>query len=124
MKIRPEITELQKIDRDKYSVAPVSCEILSDFITPVEALRKLKKISTHTFMLESAEADEKWGRYTFLGFDPVMEITCLDGEFKAGDKTLKVDNPTPYIREIINGYKSPRFDYLPTFTGGLVGYFS
>lgn len=124
MKIRPEITELQKIDRDKYSVAPVSCEILSDFITPVEALRKLKKISTHTYMLESAEADEKWGRYTFLGFDPVMEITCLDGEFKAGDKTLKVDNPTPYIREIMNGYKSPRFDYLPPFTGGLVGYFS
>ena len=124
MKIRPSLEELRALETGRYTVAPVSCEILSDFITPIEALRILKKASSHTYMLESAQANEMWGRYTFLGFDPKKEITCIDGEMKVGDKTFKVDNPTPYLREILAGYKSPRFDFLPPFTGGLVGYFS
>lgn len=75
-------------------------------------------------MLESAEANETWGRYTFLGFDPKLEITCLEGELKIGDETIKTDDPSSHIRKIMKDYRSPRFDYLPTFTGGLVGYFS
>ena len=69
-------------------------------------------------------ARETWGRYTFLGFDPKMEITCTDGEMKAGNLTFKTDNPSACLRQILADYKSPRFDYLPSFTGGLVGYFS
>ena len=79
MEVRPTLEELKKVDTSKYSVAPVSYEILSDFITPIEALRILKNVSTHTYMLESAQADETWGRYTFLGFEPKMEITCMNG---------------------------------------------
>ena len=75
-------------------------------------------------MLESAQANETWGRYTFLGFDPKMEITCVDGEMKIGNLKLKTEHPSDYLRQILADYKSPRFDYLPTFTGGLVGYFS
>ena len=74
MEIRPTLEELKKLNREEYTVAPVSCEILSDFITPIETLRILKNASEHAYMLESAQADEKWGRYTFLGFDPKMEI--------------------------------------------------
>ena len=69
-------------------------------------------------------ARETWGRYTFLGFDPKMEITCTDGVMKAGNLTFKTDNPSACLRQILADYKSPRFDYLPSFTGGLVGYFS
>lgn len=75
-------------------------------------------------MLESAQANETWGRYTFLGFDPKMEITCVDGEMKIGNLKLKTEHPSDYLRQILADYKSPRFDYLPPFTGGLVGYFS
>ena len=75
-------------------------------------------------MLESAQQNEKWGRYTFLGFDPKLEITCRDGEMKAGNIKFKTDDPSAYLRQILADYKSPRFDYLPSFTGGLVGYFS
>ena len=57
-----------------YKVLPVSCEILSDICTPIEALKKLKKVSAHCYMLESVVEREKWGRYTFLGYDPTMEI--------------------------------------------------
>ena len=122
--IKPEVEELKKLNTGEFTVAPVSCEILSDFITPVEALRILKNVSTHTYMLESAEADETWGRYTFLGFEPKMEITCINGKLKAGDITIETNDPTAYLRQILKEYKSPRFDYLPPFTGGLVGYFS
>ncbi|MBO6165437.1 MAG: anthranilate synthase component I [Eubacterium sp.] len=122
--IKPSIEELKKLDTKLYDIAPVSTEILSDFITPVEALRIFKNVSSHTYMLESAEANETWGRYTFLGFDPKLEITCLEGELKIGDETIKTDDPSSHIRKIMKDYRSPRFDYLPTFTGGLVGYFS
>ena len=75
-------------------------------------------------MLESAQQDEKWGRYTFLGYDPKMEITCMDGEMQAGGIRVKTDNPSEVLRQILADYKSPKMEYLPSFTGGLVGYFS
>jgi anthranilate synthase component I, non-proteobacterial lineages len=122
--IKPSIEELRKLDTGLYDIAPVSTEILSDFITPVEALRVFKNVSSHTYMLESSEANETWGRYSFLGFDPKLEITCLDGELKIGEETIKTDNPSEHIRRVMADYKSPRFDFLPSFTGGLVGFFS
>ncbi len=125
MNILPELKKVREIAEQKeYDVLPVSCEILSDICTPIEAMKILKNVSTHCYMLESALADEKWGRYTFLGFDPKMEITCVDGEMKAGSIRLKTDDPSGYLRQILSEYRSPRFDYLPSFTGGLVGYFS
>lgn len=125
MKILPNLSEVKKIAAaGTYHVLPVSCEILSDFIMPIETMKILKNVSTHCYMLESAQANETWGRYTFLGFDPKLEITCIGGEIKAGDFKGKTDNPSEYLRRILADYKSPRFAYLPPFTGGLVGYFS
>lgn len=125
MKIVPSIEEVREFAKSgKYDVVPVSCEILSDFTTPIETIRILKNASTHAYMLESAQADEKWGRYTFLGFDPKLEITCINGEITYGGKTEKTDNPSKIIREILSHFKSPRLPYLPSFTGGLVGYFA
>ena len=125
MKFLPSMEEVKKIAAaGEYKVVPVSCEMLSDICTPIEALRTLKNVSTHCYLLESVAEKEKWGRYTFLGYDPKLEITCLDGEMKAGDVTLHTEDPSAQLRQILSEYKSPRFDYLPSFTGGLVGYFS
>ncbi len=125
MKVLPELEQALKIaETGEYDVLPVSCEILSDFTTPIEVMKILKNVSDHCYMLESAQANETWGRYTFLGFDPKLEITCIDGEMKIGGETFKTDNPSKQLREILSRHKSPRFDYLPSFTGGLVGYFS
>ncbi len=125
MKIVPSYADVQQIaDSGQYDIVPISCELLSDFTTPIETMRILKNVSTHCYLLESAQADEKWGRYTFLGFDPIMEITCMDGEMKAGDIRLRTENPSAYLRQILGEYRSPRFAHLPSFTGGLVGYFS
>lgn len=125
MKISPNLDDVRRIaESGKYNVLPVSCEILSDICTPIEAMRILKNVSTHCYMLESVAENEKWGRYTFLGFDPKLEITCIEGEMKVGNVRFKTDNPSEVLRQILADYKSPGFDYLPSFTGGLVGYFS
>jgi anthranilate synthase component 1 len=125
MKIVPSLEEIKQIAATgRYNVLPLSCEILSDFTTPIETMKILKNVSTHCYMLESAQANETWGRYTFLGFDPKLEITCVNGEMKIGNLKVKTEHPSDYLRQILADYKSPRFDYLPSFTGGLVGYFS
>lgn len=125
MDFSPNLNEVKKIAATgEYKVLPVSCEILADICTPIEAMKKLKNVSTHCYMLESVAEKEKWGRYTFLGYDPKLEITCMDGKMKAGSVSFETDDPSSFLRQILEDYKSPRFDYLPSFTGGLVGYFS
>ena len=124
MKILPTLAEVKEIaSAAKYNVLPVSLEILSDFTTPIETMKILKNVSTHCYMLESAQANETWGRYTFLGFDPKLEITCMEGKMQIGDLKVTTEDPSAYLRQILADYKSPRFGYLPSFTGGLVGYF-
>ena len=121
----PSLTEIEKIKETKeYTLAPVSLEILSDFITPIEAIRILKKASTHAYMLESAKANENWGRYTFLGFNPELSISCVDSRKSVDGKEFICTDPPMYLRELSIKYKSPRICSLPPFTGGLVGYFS
>lgn len=125
MKIVPTLEEVKHFATEGcYKVVPVSCELLSDFTTPIETMKILKNVSTHCYMLESAQANDTWGRYTFLGYEPKLAVSCVDGMLKAGNLTIQTDNPSEYLRQILSEYKSPRFDYLPTFTGGLVGYFS
>lgn len=125
MTITPTLEEVRKIASEgSYQVCPVSSEMLSDFTTPIETMRILKNVSTHCYMLESAQANDRWGRYTFLGFEPKMDITCMNGTLKAGDITIQTNDPSSYLRQILTSYRSPRLEDFPPFTGGLVGYFS
>ena len=62
-----------------YGQVPVTRELLSDFITPIQALRILRSQDNHCFLLESAADSQGWGRYSFLGFEPSLEVTCKDG---------------------------------------------
>ena len=123
--IRPGLDEVKRLAAGgRYGVVPVSTELLADIKTPIEVLRILKNVSGHCYLLESVTDREKWGRYTFLGYDPRLELTCQDGEVKVGMLTFQSRDPGSYIRQVLDRHRSPRFDYLPSFTGGLVGYFS
>ena len=62
----------------KYDIMPISCELLSDICTPITAVKILKNVSTHCYLLESAEDREKWGRWSFMGYDPALCLTCDD----------------------------------------------
>ena len=110
--------------KGKYNVFPVSAEILSDMFTPLRVLSILKNVSTHVYMLESVSEQSTWGRYTFLGCDPKLSLTCVDGELTTDDMTVNTNDPAGVIRKLLARYKSPKLPYLPAFTGGLVGYFS
>ena len=127
--IQPSIDELRKYC-DEYNYVPIKREILADFITPIQALRILKGISKHVYMLESVENQESFGRYTFLGYEPSLCITCVNNELSVLDdngSVLHTENtvhPAIYLKELLEKYKSPKLDDFPTFTGGLVGYFS
>lgn len=110
-----------------YKMIPVGREILSDIRTPLEVLRALQTVSDHCFLLESAEENRRMGRYTFLGYDPSMELTCTDHKMTVtagGQIHLETDHPGKYIKQIVADNRSPRLEGLPPFTGGLVGYFS
>lgn len=136
----PSFEEVEEIAKNKeYKNIPVAYEMYSDITTPIEVLKILKGISKHCYMLESVEDSQKWGRYTFLGFNPILEFTCQDGavqikgdlEFKDSEKlangeitTIETNNPGEIIKDLLKKNKSPKFDNLPSFTGGFVGYFA
>ena len=130
----PTVDEVKKyFENDDYKRVPICMELLSDSLTPVEVVRIAKTAYDQVFLFESADNTHRWGRYSFIGFDPAMEITCLNGELtiskmennhRTDVKTLQVTHPGDEIREIIKEYKSPVINGLPPLSGGLVGYFS
>ena len=130
----PTLEKIKNIAQSgEYRRIPVCRELYSDRYTPVEVMRTLRTASRHCYLLESASQTEVWGRYSFLGYEPSMEITCTDGKLQirrihedgTEEKTVQqVKHPGDAIREILKEYKSPVMENMPTFTGGLVGYFS
>ncbi len=132
----PSLDEVKKIAKnEEYKRIPLAYELFSDVATPIEVLKILKGISKHCYMLESIEDSENWGRYSFLGFDPLLEFTCQNGvvQIKGDSKfkglnddlvEIKTNNPSDVIRNLINQNKSPKIKNLPPFTGGFVGYFA
>ena len=130
----PSLEQIKQIaSQGDYRRIPVCMEMLSDSYTPVEVMKILRKASRHCYLLESASQSEVWGRYSFLGYDPGMEITCLDDILTIREtmpdgveqKTIKkIDHPGDVLREILDRYRTPQMEDMPSFTGGLVGYFS
>lgn len=120
----PTYEDILDMDLTGYHFVPIKKEMYSDTITPIELLKKLKQYSKHVFMLESHEDRQKWGRYTFLGFAPQSEITCYNKMMRVDDQVFEVSHPKEYIKKILNQYRSVQLEGFPTFTGGLVGYFS
>ena len=130
----PSLEQIKQIaSQGDYRRIPVCMEMLSDSYTPVEVMKILRKASRHCYLLESASQSEVWGRYSFLGYDPGMEITCLDDILTIREtmpdgieqKTIKkIDHPGDVLRDILDRYRTPQMEDMPSFTGGLVGYFS
>jgi anthranilate synthase component 1 len=110
-----------------YKVIPVRRELLSDIRTPLNVLQSLQNVSDHCFLLESAEDARTWGRYTFLGYDPQMEVTCRDHQLTirtGGALRLETEHPGECIRQILEENRAPSIPGMPTLCGGLVGFFS
>jgi anthranilate synthase component 1 len=124
--ITPNSFEIEALAKE-YSIIPICKEIYADIITPITLLRKISEISQRYYLLESIEGGEKWARYSFLGFDPIIRVSCKNKKITIENgetKEIHTDKPYDILRDILKQYKAPRLSGMPPFTGGLVGYFS
>ena len=122
--VKPSLTEIKSLT-ESYSIVPVCSEIFSDTRTPIMILNSLRKVSNRCYMLESVEGGDKWGRYSFLGFDPVMQVSCKDNTINIINGSIESfysENPFDKLKKLLSQYKSPSFEFMPPFTGGFVGY--
>lgn len=124
--ITPSCNEIETLAKE-FRVIPICKEIFADIITPITLLRKISQISQRYYLLESIEGGEKWGRYSFLGFNPIIHVTCKNGKVVVDNgerKEFHSDQPFEIVRELLRKYKAPKLSGMPPFTGGFVGYFS
>ncbi|HEU5398153.1 MAG TPA: anthranilate synthase component I [Gammaproteobacteria bacterium] len=110
-----------------YNRIPVVKEILADLDTPLSVYLKLAN-APHTFLLESVEGGETWGRYSIIGLPAAALLTITDGLCRvrdaAGEETVSATDPFAAIELFRGRFRAPEFPGLPRFSGGLVGYFS
>lgn len=122
----PDYEQARQYEKD-YNIIPVCREIYADVVTPITLLRKLAQVDSRFFLLESVEGGSRWGRYSFLGANPLMQISCKDGvvTLKSGaiEQQEKKD-PMQALREQLAKFKTPKIEGMPSFTGGFVGHFS
>jgi len=110
---------------ERSNLIPVYREILSDLETPISVFRKLNP-GPYSFLLESVEGGERWGRYTFVGFDPLFifkstgtRVTIQRGSH-AEEQT--VEDPLRFLETRLATYRPAVLEGLPRFFGGAVGY--
>ncbi len=119
--ITPSCERIQELAKD-YTVIPICKEIYADVVTPITLLRRLAKNSKQYYLLESVEGGEKWGRYSFLGYNPVMRISCKEStvtirEQGKEDQVIKEEG-LQVLKDILTKYRAPKIDGFPPFTGG------
>lgn len=74
----PNYEEARKYEKE-YNMIPICKEIYADIVTPITLLRRLKEIDSKYYLLESIEGGKQWGRYSFLGVDPLLQICSKMG---------------------------------------------
>jgi len=106
-------------------LVPVCREIVVDLDTPLTVFAKVAAGDSHAFLFESLEGGEKWGRYSFIGIDPLLTCTSRGNELEIrrhdGTRTVHGD-PLVELKKLLASFRAYRAENLPRFYGGLVGY--
>ncbi|CAN5691477.1 anthranilate synthase component I [soil metagenome] len=122
----PALDEARRLARD-YDVVPLYAEFIGDLETPISAVMKFSN-EENVFLLESAEGGERFGRYSFLGFDPKRTLSYRDGVYTVVDadgvREVPAEDPFRGLAEIVGKKSVAPLPNLPAFVGGAVGYFS
>lgn len=121
-----------------YNRIPVSREVLADLDTPLSTYMKLAQ-QPYSYLLESVQGGEKWGRYSIIGLPCSTRIEVWDKQLKiirqhpalgsgqpATEEVLRqeeVADPLAALAQLKAEFKVAPLEGLPRFTGGLVGYF-
>jgi anthranilate synthase component 1 len=119
----PDFNDFKSLTRQG-NLIPVYKEILGDIETPVSAFLKLGK--KPAFLLESVTGGEKWARYSFLGIDPAMTLSCTGHKItirdKKGTSHIETADPLSVIKNLLSRFTPVEVAELPRFSGGFVGY--
>lgn len=109
-----------------FNRVPIVREVLADLDTPLSAYRKLAS-APYTYLFESVQGGERWGRYSIIGLPAVEVLRVQQGEVVIsnadGETRQPVSDPIAFIEQYRQQYRAPEIDGLPRFNGGLVGYF-
>ena len=126
MNLTPSLGEARDLARS-YDVVPLYAEFIGDLETPISAVLRFAEEDT-VFLLESAEAAERFGRYSFLGFDPKRTLSYRNGVFTVVDsdgvREVPAADPFRGLAEIVGQKSVAPLPNLPAFVGGAVGFFS
>lgn len=124
--LKPDSAQIMELAQ-QYNTIPVYEEIYADVVTPIMLLRRMAQRSDRYYFLESVEGGLNRGRYSFLGFHPILRVTCRQEQViveEHGEKRLLEAKPFEALRQIMGRYHAPQLEELPPFCGGLVGYFA
>jgi anthranilate synthase component I len=110
-------------------LVPVYRTIIADLDTPLTIYAKVNGRGRHAFLFESMEGGEKWGRYSFIGLDPLVtfessgdEVTLTDMRTGGSSRRQTPVNPLQELRTLLASFKPSRAPGLPRFYGGAVGF--
>ncbi len=110
-------------------LVPVYRTIISDLDTPLTLFAKICEGREHSFLFESMEGGEKWGRYSFLGYDPLLTFESKDSKISIkscsaafSDSEVSCDDPLDALKTILADVKAAEDENLPKFCGGAVGF--
>ena len=125
------LPDIQKFTRDMAvsRLIPVSTEIVADLDTPLTLFSKVAEGNGHVFLFESMEGGEKWGRYSFIGYDPLVIFSSKDDTVtlaQSNGKEYKSEvfraDPMQALKGLIEELGAAEYDHLPRFCGGAVGF--
>ena len=118
--------EFNTLAEQGYNRIPLVCETFADLDTPLSLYLKLAN-RPYSYLLESVQGGERFGRYSFIGLPADTRITVrgklVTLTHKDSPTTHEVDNPLDFIREYQTRFKVAQLENLPRFCGGLAGYF-
>ncbi|HEX2054222.1 MAG TPA: anthranilate synthase component I [Actinomycetota bacterium] len=114
--------------RRQHNVVPVWTEVIADLETPVSTYMKLVQGAdpdSVSFLLESVEHGQRWGRYSFVGVDPFLVVTSHDGKVEIQGSLLgdiPQASPLEVVRRILDSFSVPVMPELPPLIAGGVGF--
>jgi anthranilate synthase component 1 len=116
-----------RLAADGYNRIPLAFETLADFDTPLSLYLKLAD-APNSYLLESVQGGEKWGRYSIIGLPSrtVLRVYDHHAEIRENGELVEecdVDDPLTFVEQFKARYRVPTLGGLPRFDGGLVGYF-
>lgn len=125
--MKPSFSEFEQM-AGRGNLIPVFQDLSADGLSPTRVYEGLKD-SSYSYLLESADEERKWGRYSIIGFQPLIVALLYDQRMKILRDDLlttmeNVEDPLPALRDLLKAFRPVRNPNLPPFQGGLVGYFN